>query len=246
MLDVHPPHQASHSWRDFWIHIATICVGLLIAVSLEQAVEAIHRHHEAAGLREDMHAESDQVLADTRRTGAAMDLEIRWLDDRIGEAKATVWQQEKMVPFSAFVRPRFAAPDIPIWRSAKASSLTPLLSTGEVNAFSEVEYVQGHVDRYVEESQRSSAEVNRFLSSLPSLAGGGPDFSKAPPDDVRKYLDLLTASRMATANAAAWLRILKGAELAVMEGKTRVEDIYAAERASVRETGGWGETAFVQ
>ena len=32
MLDVHPPHEAAHTWKDFFIHIATICVGLLIAV----------------------------------------------------------------------------------------------------------------------------------------------------------------------------------------------------------------------
>ena len=39
MLDVHPPHEAAHTWKDFFIHIATIVVGLLIAVSFEQTVE---------------------------------------------------------------------------------------------------------------------------------------------------------------------------------------------------------------
>ena len=24
MLDVHPPHEAAHTWKDFFIHIATI------------------------------------------------------------------------------------------------------------------------------------------------------------------------------------------------------------------------------
>lgn len=28
MLDVHPPHEATHTWTDFFIHIATIVVGL--------------------------------------------------------------------------------------------------------------------------------------------------------------------------------------------------------------------------
>jgi hypothetical protein len=31
MLDVHPPHESIHTWRSFFIHIATIVVGLLIA-----------------------------------------------------------------------------------------------------------------------------------------------------------------------------------------------------------------------
>jgi hypothetical protein len=45
MLDVHPPEHAAHTWRDFFIHIATIVVGLLIAVGLEQSVELSHRRH---------------------------------------------------------------------------------------------------------------------------------------------------------------------------------------------------------
>jgi hypothetical protein len=28
VLDVHPPHEAAHSWRDILIHLATITVGL--------------------------------------------------------------------------------------------------------------------------------------------------------------------------------------------------------------------------
>ncbi len=59
MLDVHPPHQPAHTWKDFLIHIATICVGLLIAVGLEQAVEAIHHHHQAEQIIEALQRESD-------------------------------------------------------------------------------------------------------------------------------------------------------------------------------------------
>jgi hypothetical protein len=39
MLDVHPPHNPTHTWRDFLLHIATIVIGLFIAVGLEQTVE---------------------------------------------------------------------------------------------------------------------------------------------------------------------------------------------------------------
>ncbi|MGA7157410.1 MAG: hypothetical protein WBY53_11205 [Acidobacteriaceae bacterium] len=58
MLDVHPPHEAPHSWRDFFIHIITIVIGLIIAVGLEQSVELIHHHHQRQQLEADLHAES--------------------------------------------------------------------------------------------------------------------------------------------------------------------------------------------
>ena len=45
MLDVHAPHEPIHGWRDFFIHLATITIGLLIALSLERCVEWQHHRH---------------------------------------------------------------------------------------------------------------------------------------------------------------------------------------------------------
>jgi hypothetical protein len=57
MLDVHPPEHAAHSWPDFFIHIATIVVGLLIAVGLEQTIEYIHHSRQAVETRDRVRAE---------------------------------------------------------------------------------------------------------------------------------------------------------------------------------------------
>ncbi len=60
MLDVHPPHAPTHSWKDFFIHVGTICVGLLIAVGIEQSVEWMHRRHERQELREALKKEHEE------------------------------------------------------------------------------------------------------------------------------------------------------------------------------------------
>ena len=45
MIDVHAPHEPVLNWRDFFIHLITITIGLLIALSLEGCVEwQQHRH----------------------------------------------------------------------------------------------------------------------------------------------------------------------------------------------------------
>ncbi len=59
MLDVHPPHAPTHTWKDFLLHIATIVVGLIIAVGLEQIVEIIHHRHELQKAREELREEID-------------------------------------------------------------------------------------------------------------------------------------------------------------------------------------------
>jgi len=46
MLDVHAPHERIQSWKNFFIHIVAIVVGLLITVALEQTVEFFHHRHQ--------------------------------------------------------------------------------------------------------------------------------------------------------------------------------------------------------
>jgi hypothetical protein len=47
MLDVHPPHKAIGNMGEFFLHLFTITIGLLIAVGIEAAVEH-HQHRELA------------------------------------------------------------------------------------------------------------------------------------------------------------------------------------------------------
>ena len=51
MLDVHAPHHAARTLKDFFIHIAAIAVGLLIAIGLEQTVEYFHHRQQVAEIR---------------------------------------------------------------------------------------------------------------------------------------------------------------------------------------------------
>lgn len=59
MLDVHPPHEAAHSWRDILIHLATITIGLFIALSLEGCVERQHHRHLVREARENIRTEME-------------------------------------------------------------------------------------------------------------------------------------------------------------------------------------------
>lgn len=59
MLDVHDAHHAASTWREFFIHIATICVGLLIAIGLEQTVEFFHHRHQVEETRRELARERD-------------------------------------------------------------------------------------------------------------------------------------------------------------------------------------------
>lgn len=57
MIDVHAPHERIAGFQDFLLHLLTITVGLLIALSLEGLVEWRHHVHLVEQARETLHAE---------------------------------------------------------------------------------------------------------------------------------------------------------------------------------------------
>src|ERR1700722_10593997 len=67
MFDVHAPHQAVHTWKDFLVHIAAIAIGLLLALALEKLAEYVHERRQLAEARRELVLE----VAENRRTWAA-------------------------------------------------------------------------------------------------------------------------------------------------------------------------------
>lgn len=64
-MDLHAPEKPIKSLKEFLVHIGTVTIGILIALGLEQAVEAHHRAHRAAeaieGFRKELADNQKQV-----------------------------------------------------------------------------------------------------------------------------------------------------------------------------------------
>ena len=60
-MHVHKP-KAAHSWREFLTEIGTIVIGILIALGLDQSVEAIHEHGLAQEAKDAINAEMQEDL----------------------------------------------------------------------------------------------------------------------------------------------------------------------------------------
>src|ERR1700677_1851909 len=68
VIDVHPPHEPIHGCRDFFIHLTTITIGLLIALSLEGCVEWQHHRHLVHEAEASLHNEIQQNSRDVRES----------------------------------------------------------------------------------------------------------------------------------------------------------------------------------
>src|SRR6202020_1957052 len=97
MLDVHPAHHAASPWREFFIHIATIVIGLLIAVGLEQTVEYFHHEHQLHDVRQGILADARLYLHDVDELRLVNRQRIEDLNTRIDQLSATLSRHQHLV-----------------------------------------------------------------------------------------------------------------------------------------------------
>ena len=62
-MDIHPPDRPILSFKEFLVHIGTVTIGILIALSLEQLIEWRHHQNLIGEARDNIRAE----IADNRR-----------------------------------------------------------------------------------------------------------------------------------------------------------------------------------
>jgi hypothetical protein len=86
MFDIHPAQHAARGWREFLIHIATISIGLLLALGLERFAEYLHHRSQVATARTELEAELatnrervDLNLAEAKRIAGALDANLKEL-----------------------------------------------------------------------------------------------------------------------------------------------------------------------
>jgi hypothetical protein len=210
MLDVHAPHDAAHTWKDFWIHLGTISIGLLIAIGLEQSVEAGHRLHERHRLEQDLQMEAKKNLI-------LMDLDNQYYDATrpwLIELRAKVEMMRVnggKTNGDYVVAPKtrgFWWSDTPYWDTAKESAEVGLLPRGEAGMYNLVYEQQGVMkdglfgyasvmDKMRQfESRFANIEVGAPVSTVQRVGdlysdAPIPDLSKMTQEELREYSVLL-------------------------------------------------------
>ena len=142
MLDVHPPHEAAHTWKDFFIHIATIVIGLLIAIGLEQTVEAIHHRHQAHQLEESLDQEIAKNLAILRKDTTLMETIHRVEEQNKASFEDTRASHGKIpLQYMDFdPTPEWQPPANAVWASAHDNGTLSLLPPARASYLSRIDF----------------------------------------------------------------------------------------------------------
>jgi hypothetical protein len=194
MLDVHPPHAPTHTWKDFFIHIATIVIGLIIAVSLEQTVEFFHHRHQVNETRESLRAELRENIARYDINTA----QIRLNSDKFqNDLFVLLYLQQhpgtpqQKLPGVLLYTVRHEAAQMAAWKTAQRTGVTELLTRDEVAQQEALYEVLGESD---ERSNKIWAIANQALQ-YHSLGADPSRFTPAQLDDqIKLTQDLITAN----------------------------------------------------
>jgi hypothetical protein len=165
MLDVHPIDAPLHGWRDFLIHIATIVVGLCIAVGIQQLVESTHNHFQRIEAREALRLEREN----NHETLAANEASWRWGVAEL-QNNLQVFQylqhhpgtpQEKLpgVLLWASSDYKFASA---VWDATEKSGVVALLPREEIEANSTLYFFLRLVNDAGYETARATKEAERY------------------------------------------------------------------------------------
>jgi hypothetical protein len=185
-MDVHPAHHAPRTWRDFFLHLLTITIGLFIALTLQAGVESLHHRHLVGEARENLqreiqinrkhHAENVQNLEKNRRL-LAHDIDLL-RDLRSGkpiEKNALVWNWA----WNGYIDAS--------WKTARDTGAVSYMSFDLINAYSEVysqqDYVNAQALLIINDEPKSAA----FLQIA-------KDPSALSPSDIQSMLISLAES----------------------------------------------------
>jgi hypothetical protein len=204
MLEVHAPHEGLNTWKGFLIHIATIVIGLFIAVGLEQTVELFHHRH----LREQLEKQMQEVFAGDLQSDAESlktlgDLRAYLLESRTAIIARLDGRQEPLAPPAN--DPRMATfiifPTLAPYDAAKQNGTVAYLPTARIRIYNRVAFQRELFatvwEHWFEGLAALAAFNERYTDSTGNLEMGevstAPDLTKLSRAELVEYLSVVAA-----------------------------------------------------
>lgn len=176
VLDVHPPHEAIHGWRDFLLHLFTITIGLLIALSLEGLVEWQHHRHLVHEAEASLHAEIQNnakdlpgVIADLHKQQDSLKNDVNVLNFLIKNGKLP--EHSRMT-----VNFTITSFDDVSWRTAQTTTALSYMPYSRAQEYANIYNTQAELFTAEQQAARDA------IVSLGPIASQGKDEPDPTPE----------------------------------------------------------------
>jgi hypothetical protein len=193
VIEVHPPSEPVHGWRDFFVHLTTITIGLLIALSLEGCVEWRHHRnlvHEAEdSLKEEIETNAQELagaLDDVRKEQKSLEQDVAVMNRIIANPKTT--NRENMT-----VNFRVRSFNDVSWRTAQSTGAISYMSYRDAQKYSDIYAQQSAIAEAEREAVRDTViAVAPFLN----LKAGDPNPGGEEAGNIKDHFEILQGQLM--------------------------------------------------
>jgi hypothetical protein len=181
MLDVHPPEHAAHTWRDFFIHIGTIAIGLLIALALEAGVEVLHHRHIVRESRENIRREMETNLAELTDDTRYIQADHANMEQNLERLRLLRSNPHALDHGTMHFTFSWQDMKSSAWHSARDTGALPYMPTEEVEDDADV-----YSDQEIVNKQATELFTQQTLATLPLRVE--TETSTIPPEGVTQLL----------------------------------------------------------
>ena len=172
-MEIHPPTKPIESVKDFFLHLSMITIGILIALGLEQAVEAWHHHELGVEARENILNE----IRDNKREIDGEGILIKQDKEKLQHTLDTLRQflaHKKLTHAEISIVTNAANLNSTSWTTASATGALSYMSYAEVKKLAKVYDVQALLQRVQDDQFKTGANA---LTPVVYAADGPPSLS---------------------------------------------------------------------
>ena len=237
MIDIHPPHHAAMTRRDFFIHLVIVTLGIFIDIGLEQAVEAVHHIHQRHQLEDNLRnelrtdlsrdARNFRVLADIRAYTVELKSAVTARRNRASSPPAppaSTDTRRNQVP---------TASSIAIWDAAKLDATITLLPSREIDLYHGIVLQHDFTFNALDDFQHAAFALEsfeeRFVDSPGAFDMGylapPPNLDAMSPADLTQYETLLAAYIKAVDRLTIRVHFFDRVARAILDGATDRDDL---------------------
>ena len=251
-MEVHPPEHPIFTWKQFFIHMTTVCLGLLIALGLEQSVEALHRHHQRHQLEADLRAEGIRNLHTAIIAMESSDWMARWHSQQAQELDRAAAQGRT----PAYIQsppnrpPHFGRPSDAVWAVAQSSATLNLLPRSEAERYAHP-YFDVHIaSEYLQRLNELGQEREELLDAAAVDPPTGPlaqhmnatyDLSRLSKEQLTRFREITGDLIVAARSEASYSRITYALTWGTLNGYS--DDENTRRRAEIDAAYSHGGTA---
>jgi hypothetical protein len=193
MLDVHPPHEPVHSWRDFFIHLATITIGLLIALGLEGLVEWTHHRHLVQEVEASLHEEISRNSDGLSNYLAYVQQQQDLLAKDVAVLKEVARTHKEPGKNSLEINFHIRGFDNVSWQTAQSTGAVSYMPYQRAKEYSDIYKQQSEIDVAQHQAARDAiVSLGPFLN----MQDSDPVLSTDEANEARRHIEVLQGQLM--------------------------------------------------